>query len=177
MHSVTQSHAFGHNSFRMAEPWRATSVTKGTRRTRPSGDFFFKATNKQTNKNLWIPHHHRGFSPLGSHRAVSGKTEWGGKNCTAEEQKWRVPWSELGMSSRPENSSCWLTQGESMAFPGKCCSHISILSPHLEKELLRVLTGLRKAASPAAVPVWRCQHCSAPLRGAEASPEFQRVRS
>lgn len=34
----------------MAEPWRATSVPKRTRRTRPSGDFFL--SHKQTKKSL-----------------------------------------------------------------------------------------------------------------------------
>lgn len=133
-----------------------------------------------------MPPHHRGFSPLGSHRTVNGKSEWGGKNCSAE-QKLRVSWSELGRSSRLENSSCWLTQGKSKAFPGKCCSHIPILSLHLEELSSHRAEGSSSLSCGTHSEVSASQHCtallhtavpcSAPLLGARGSPapHFQRL--
>lgn len=50
MHSVTLFLASGHTSLRVAEAWRLTTVTKRTRRTRPSGEL--SATNKKISEFL-----------------------------------------------------------------------------------------------------------------------------
>lgn len=68
-HSVTQFYASSYTSFKVIEPWRVTCYQKNKENEALRGTL----SHKQ--ENLWMPHHHRGFSPLGSHRTVSGKSE------------------------------------------------------------------------------------------------------